>query len=188
MYGRQNDRPADHRPGDSSMRPRARLNAGFAAILTCAWLAASASRADEPKGLRWVGPDALVYVESTRPTVLIDHAQSERLSRLLHGVPSYKAALGRPELLAARATASVIAAGLGTTWEKGLRDLSGGLVFAVEGTKSLERYFLIVTPRTALFSKRRTRVSSSAFETTPNRRRIRTRSRSLNTGGSRHIA
>ena len=130
------------------MRPPAKLHAGFVWFLTLTSLTSSAAVADELKGLRWVGPEAFVYAESTRPEIFLDHAQSDRLGQLLKAVPSYQTALAKPEVLAARGVAAIVAAGLGTTWEKGLRDLTGGgIVLAIEGTKGPERAFLVVTPK-----------------------------------------
>lgn len=108
----------------------------------------SSARGDEPRGTRWVGHEALVYAESSRPEALLDRLMSDRVGAMLKGVPSYKAALAKPEVVGARFIAGLVAANLGTTPEKGARDLAGGgLVFAVEGTKTPERVFLIVTPK-----------------------------------------
>ncbi len=137
----------DRNHGESTMNPRAKLGAMLPFILA----SASVAHAGEPKGVRWVGPDALIYAESSQPEVLFDRAQSDRLSKMLNGVPAYKTALAKPEVLGARAVASIVAAGLGTTWEKGLRNLTGGgIVFAVEGTKSPERIFILITPKDAV--------------------------------------
>lgn len=133
--------------------------AGIAAVLALA-ATLSAARGDEPKGTRWVGHEALVYAESSRPEALLDRLMSNRVDTLLKAVPSYKASLAKPEVISARFIAGLVAANLGTTLEKGARDLAGGgLVFAVEGTKSPDRVFLIVTPKdVALLEKTHARI------------------------------
>lgn len=129
-----------------SQRATLRATILLALAIGCAMLGSAS--ADEPKGIRWVGPDVLIYAESTRPEVLLDRTMSPRVNGLLQGVPGYKAALARTEVMGARAIAAVVAAGLGTTWEKGLREIAGGgIVAAVEGKNGPERLFLIVTPK-----------------------------------------
>ncbi len=128
----------------AALRTLTFLGLGFALLSTFG------VRADDPKGMRWVGPEALIYAESSRFETIFDRAMSPRVGGLLEAVPGYKAALARPDVIGGRAMAAIIAAGLGTTWEKGLRDITGGgVVFAVEGAKGPERILLVVTPKDA---------------------------------------
>ena len=137
------------------MMPRALARCLWTLIFALALGGVDPARGDEPKGVRWVGPETLVYVESTHPEMAFDRATSDRVGHLLEVVPSYKAALARPEVLAGRGVAAIVAAGLGTTWEQGLRDLTGGgIVAAVEGTKGPERIFVVVTPKDASLLER----------------------------------
>lgn len=116
--------------------------------LTVILAAAVAARADDPKGSRWIGPEALIYAESSRPETLLDRALSDRVSRLLYAIPGYQTALARPDLKTGRGVVDFVARSFGTTWDKGLRDLAGGgIVFAVEGTKGPERIILVITPK-----------------------------------------
>ena len=137
------------------MTPRAPARCLWFCLVASALGGASSTLGDEPKGVRWVGPEVLLYAESTRPEMAFDRAMSDRVGHLLDGVPAYKAALAKPEVLAGRGVAAIVAAGLGTTWQKGLRDLTGGgIVAAVEGTKGPERIFVVVTPKDASLLER----------------------------------
>jgi hypothetical protein len=141
------------------MRPRGFDRGGIALVMAMA-ATLSAARGDEPKGTRWVGPEALLYAESARPEALLDRYMSDRVNKLLQTVPSYKAAMVKPEIVGAQFMAGIMAANLGTTPEKGVRDLAGGgIVFAVEGTKTPDRVFLVVTPKdSALLEQTHARV------------------------------
>src|SRR4051812_3945186 len=52
--------------------------------------------AESPRAARWVGPEAMAYVEVERPNVLIDRVTSEPFQTLLASIPPYQRALKTP--------------------------------------------------------------------------------------------
>lgn len=132
------------------MRPRAAMRTvrTTALGLLMATLAGASASAGEPRGMRWVGPETILYAEAPHPETVLDRVAQERVSGLLKAVPGYQAALAKPEVIGGRFVAGIIAAGLGTTPETGLRDLiGGGVVLAVEGDKAPDKVYMIVTPK-----------------------------------------
>ncbi len=129
---------------------------GIWALVAASWLAnAAIVQAEAPKASRWAGPGAYLYVEITRPEVLIDRASSDRINGLLKAVPGYAKALEGDQYRTFRTVADVVAGQLGTTPEKGLRDLTGGgIALAIEGAKGSEKIFVAITPKDAAFLTR----------------------------------
>ncbi len=124
-----------------------RVSVARLALVMAALSIASAARAGEPKGSRWVAADAILYGETSRPGTLLDRLLSDRSTGLIKAFPSYEKTLNRPEVKLGRGVVDFVARSFGTTWDRGLRDLAGGgIVFAVEGDKSAERIFLVITP------------------------------------------
>ena len=119
------------------------------AALAAAVLAASAAgEAGEVKGSRWAGPEAFVYVESSRPEVLLDRLTGDRVSALVARHPSFRKVMERPDVKVGRGIVDFVARGFGTSWDKGLRDLAGGGIVAVaEGKTGPERVFVVITPK-----------------------------------------
>jgi hypothetical protein len=127
-----------------------RLWAGVLALAV-----AGSARAEAPRVARLVAPDALFYAEVGRPGQVLDRVTDERLQAVLEAAPGYRDALKREGFVQFRQVVDVVAQQLGTTWDKGLRDLTGGgVVLAVEGKDKPERVFLLVTPGDADFLKR----------------------------------
>src|SRR4051794_7691575 len=81
---------------------------------------------DGPRGARWVGADAAIYLEVTHPDTLVDRLTGDQFQRLLDAVPGYEQALRGNDYRKFRAVVDLVASNLGTTWEQGLRDLAGG--------------------------------------------------------------
>ena len=99
-----------------------------------------------------VGPDAFFFAESARPDSLLDRISGDRESRLLKAIPSYAKFFEKPEIQHVRMVVELVTSQLGTTWDKAVRDLSGGgIVVAGEGTTKVDRTFLIVTPKDPAF-------------------------------------
>ncbi len=118
---------------------------GFAGLLV---LGLTPARADDPAAARWVAADAMAYVEIVRPERLIERATSPEVRDLLEAVPGLHEQLERKEIQQLAGVAQFVAAALGTTVEKGLRDLTaGGIVLAVEGENQPERLILILEAR-----------------------------------------
>jgi hypothetical protein len=128
------------------------LVVGVAAVLG-AW-----ARADEPRGARWVEEQALLYAEIRQPAAVIDRATDDRLQTLLGVAPGYEKALQGKPFRDLQIVASVVAQKLGTTWDEGLRTLTGGgIVLAAEGDDGKgqpARVFLIITPQDSAFLNR----------------------------------
>src|SRR5262249_36968443 len=110
-------------------------------------LAAATARAEPPKAARLVGADAVLYAEITRPANVVERVSNDRVQTLLASAPGYRRRLEAPEFQQFRQVVDFVSKDLGTTWDKGLRDLTGaGMILAVEGKQKPERIFLIVTP------------------------------------------
>jgi hypothetical protein len=125
-----------------------------AATVAAIWLAGSA-RADAPKATGWIAEDAIAYVEAMSPATLIDRINDPRIKTVLDLSPDAKKALNSPQFKEFQNVVEFVSGQLETTWEQGVRDLTGGgAILAVEGAKSPERIFLIVTPKDAAFLDR----------------------------------
>src|SRR5437868_5420251 len=78
--------------GERSMRRRARFNRGtwtlVFGVAAAVGLAATA-RAEGPRGSRLVGPEAVIYAESSHPDAVIDRVTGERFRALLAAIPGY---------------------------------------------------------------------------------------------------
>lgn len=131
------------------MRPRSgRLRFGsgtglFGLVLVLA--VSTAARAEAPHPARWIGADAALYLEVSRPSQLLDRVLDDQFQKALRAIPGYSRALQGGSFDKARAVVETIAGQLDTTWAQGLRDLTGGgVVLAIEG--SPPRMVAIVTP------------------------------------------
>src|SRR5947209_13938151 len=95
-------------------------------------LLAMPARADDPPAPRWVGADASIYLEVRRPSLLLDRVLSEPFQDVLHALPDYAKALEGDGARKPRAVVGFLEDKLGTTWDRGLRDLTGGgIVLAI---------------------------------------------------------
>jgi hypothetical protein len=117
--------------------------AGFAL-----WGAAGASGAEVPRAARWVADDAAIYLEILRPQAVFDRLSEAPYQTLLRAVPGFRKYLESDDYRQLRAVVDMVARGVDTTAEQGVRDLTaGGLVLAVEGRPGEPvRTILIVTP------------------------------------------
>jgi hypothetical protein len=116
------------------------------------------ANADPVHPSRWVGQDTALYLEIPKPGAVLDRVTSESFQQALNGVPQYRRYLNSPGYKTARAVVDVVAGKLGTTWEKGLRDLTGaGVVLAADGAAGkAPRVTLFVTPADPAFLARAT--------------------------------
>ena len=138
----------------------------------CLWLVVSAAlfvlvpsaRAggDQGKGeaARWIAGDAVVYFEVSHPELVLDRLTGPRVQDYLRVVPAYRTFLEGPNFGQLRAVANLIANRLDTTWDRGLRDLTGGgIVAAVEAEAGQEpRIYLLITPKDAGLLERASRI------------------------------
>src|SRR4051812_24568262 len=123
--------------------------------LAMVFLASASALADPPRAARLVSADALVYVEARQPGGLIDRVSDARLQKVLAEAPGYAEALKNGEFGKFRGVVEFVAGTLETTWDKGLRDLTGGgFVLAFEGKEKPERLFAVITPDDPDFLKR----------------------------------
>ncbi len=109
---------------------------------------AVSARAEGPRTAGWVSNEALIYAEIRQPGALLDQLRSDQVQDLLQAVPGYSKALKQPNYRQFLAVVNLVADALGTTWDEGLRELTGGgIVLAVEGKDKPERIYLILNPK-----------------------------------------
>ncbi len=115
--------------------------------LACPRVGAADTPAKSP--IDWIGADAVVCVEIPHPDRLIDRLTDPRIINYASSLPQYRNAIQSKNFRDFASVAKLIAAQLDTTWDQGLRDLTGGgIVLAVEAEKSSEpRIFLVISPR-----------------------------------------
>ena len=129
------------------------------ALAMILWLGLGVARAEAPAPLditRWVSDDAVIFVEAGRPSDLLDRLMDARVQKPLLNVPSIRNATEGEPFRKLQEVAELVSAKLGTTWEKALRDLTGGgIVFAVEAVEgSKPNVYLVATPSdTAILKK-----------------------------------
>jgi hypothetical protein len=93
-----------------------------------------------------IGPDAIVCVEIPQPEALIDRLIDPRTQEYLGVLPQYRRFLEGDQFKQLQAVANLIATQIGTTWERGLRDLTGGgIIVVVAGQEP--RISLLITPK-----------------------------------------
>lgn len=133
-------------------------------ILTLASVASPAARAGIEPGsthaTRSIAADAVVCVEIPQPERLIDRATDPRFQDYLKLLPQYQKLLKNPKFGELRAVVNLIAAQLDTTWDKGLRELTGGgITAALEGDPGQPpRVYLLITPRNKALLERANQV------------------------------
>ena len=106
------------------------------------------ARADVSAGpSNWLSNQTFAYAEIVQPARLVDQITSEKVGRLLKAVPGLESALDRKEVHELLMVADLISSELDLSTEDAVRALTrGGIVLAVEGERSPERIYLIVTP------------------------------------------
>lgn len=134
---------------------RLEMISGLAGLMLAWWVSTSVG-GETVHASRWIAGDAAIYLESAHTSPLLDRVLSETYQSALAALPGagqftqshgYKKGIAELERLSEK---------LGTTWQQGLRDLTGGgIVLAVEGEPGESaRRILIVTPTDPAFLTR----------------------------------
>ncbi|QDV33381.1 hypothetical protein [Tautonia plasticadhaerens] len=125
---------------------RAVATIGAAVVWTSAIPSALAGAREAGHGADLLGPETLAYVELSRPGVLLDRLTGDRAMGLIEAVPGYAEALESSRFGEFRRLVEFVSGQLDTTWDEGLRALSGGgIVLGVEEANP-PRLVLVVTP------------------------------------------
>src|SRR5262249_17691907 len=115
------------------------------------WLPAmAAAPADLGKSaIGWVAPDAVLCLEVPHPDRLLDRLTDPRILDYASSLSQYRNAIQSKNFREFSSIVKVIAAQLDTTWDEGLKSLTGGgIVLAGEAEKAAEpRIIMIVTPK-----------------------------------------
>lgn len=137
----------------------ARITRHLGVITTILWLGLGVASADGPAPAdvtRWVSDDAVIFVETLRPSDLLDRLMDARVQKPLLSVPSIRNAIEGEPFRKLQEVAKLVSGKLGTSWEKTIRDLTGGgIVFAVEAVEGNKpNVYLVATPSdTAILKK-----------------------------------
>jgi hypothetical protein len=88
-------------------------------------------------------------VELPHPEVLIERLTDPRIQAYLGILPQYRKVLDSDQFRHIQAVVNLVATQLGTTWDRALRDLTGGgILAAIEADAGKEpRFCLVITPR-----------------------------------------
>ena len=91
----------------------------------------------------------MIALEVPHPDLLIDRLTDPRIQQSLKLLPQYRKFLEGPQFKQLQAVAGLIAGQLQTTWDRGLRDLTGGGIVANVSVEpgSEPRIELVITPR-----------------------------------------
>ncbi|MDX2037854.1 MAG: hypothetical protein SFX72_14480 [Isosphaeraceae bacterium] len=134
------------------MKPRRFASPLAALALFASTISPLARAADAPLGVDWVSNDALVHVESARPTLLLDRFLSPSFQAYLGAIPQYKRYIESAEFKQQSAQIEFVATLLDTTWERAIRDLAGGgLILSAEVVDGKPAVTLILTPSDPAF-------------------------------------
>jgi hypothetical protein len=103
-----------------------------------------------------IGSDSVAFVEIPHPENLIDRLLDPNTQKYLGALPQYRRFLEGDQFKQIQMVARMIATQVGTTWERGLRDLTGGgIIAAVESDARKEpRIYLLITPKDPALLKR----------------------------------
>ncbi|SIO18397.1 hypothetical protein SAMN05444166_2870 [Singulisphaera sp. GP187] len=136
-------------------RMRFGIVCGFAG-LWLAWGVSTSLGADGGHASRWIAGDAAIYLELSHASPLLDQLLSDKYQNALTALPGYVQTTRSKTYKQAIAELEHVSKQLGTTWQQGLRDLTGGgIVLAVEGEPGKSaRPILIVTPTDPAFLTR----------------------------------
>jgi hypothetical protein len=128
-------------------RAMRRVRGAYAGAVAVLAIAATA-RAEPPRGARWVGADATLYLEVTRPSAVLDQVLGEPFRAVAGAVPGVDKYAENNTFRTLQAAADVVVGRLDTTRDKALRDLTGGgIVLAVEAPRGERpRGFVVITP------------------------------------------
>ena len=133
----------------SSMNP---LSLWLVVLTTvgCLLPAASAQTAQgQGDGGAKIDPRPVICLEVPHPEVLIDRLTEPRMQQYLGMLPQYRKLLEGDQFRQLKAVVNLVASQVGTTWDKGLRELtSGGIVAVVEsGPGQQPCVNLLITPK-----------------------------------------
>ena len=149
----RSERPAS-RCGDRLGRPldACRVSVGLFVLALASFASLSATAGIEPSSTdaaRSIAADAVACVEIPRPDRLIDHGTDAQFQAYLKLLPQYQRLLKTRKFGELRGVVNLIATQLDTTWDQGLRDLTGGgITAALEADPGQEpRVYLLITPR-----------------------------------------
>ncbi len=132
--------------------PRLILLVSFGLLIPSARAQTDVEKAESARNL---DPDAVACLEIPHPEALFDRLLDPATQKYLGVLPQYRRFLEGDQFKQVKAVANVIAMQLGTTWERGLRDLTGGgIIAAVESDARKEpRIALLITPKDPDFLK-----------------------------------
>ncbi len=107
-------------------------------------------------GAAEAGRDPIVLVEFPKPELLIDRLTDPSTQNYLGAFPQYRRFLEGDQFKQIQAVANLFATQLGTTWEQGLRDLTGGgIIAALDANPGRDpRISLLITPKNTDLLKR----------------------------------
>ena len=154
----QTNRARSERPassgGDWRGRPldACRVSAGLFVLALASFASPSATAGIEPSSTdaaRSIAANAVVCVEIPQPDRLIDRGTDPRFQDYLKVLPQYQKLLKDPKFGELRAVVNLIATQLDTTWDQGLRELTGGgITAALEADPGQEpRAYVLITPK-----------------------------------------
>ena len=155
-HDRQTDRHRSERPAFGPLVDRpldvCRVTIAFLFLALASFASPSAMAGIEPgssDAARSIAADAVACVEIQRPDRLIDRATDPHFQDYLKLLPQYQKLLKDPKFLELRAVVNLIAAQLDTTWDQGLRELTGGgIMAALEADPGQgPRVYVLITPR-----------------------------------------
>ncbi len=140
--------------GGSPARPRVaarrRIGLRLIAVASVAVMAQAASaRAGDKPTPGAMDPTPVIALEIPHPDLLIDRLTDPRIQHSLKLLPQYRTFLEGPQFKQLQAVAGLIAGQLHTTWDRGLRDLTGGGIVANVAVEpgNEPRIDLVITPR-----------------------------------------
>jgi len=98
---------------------------------------------------QWIAADAVLCVEIPHPDRVLDRLTDPRILDYAASLDQYRNAIQSKNFRELSSVVKLIASQLDTTWDQGLKDLTGGgIVLAVEAEKSQEpRIYLVITPK-----------------------------------------
>src|SRR4051812_32770384 len=108
-------------PSGSSWRknPMVAITRHAGALAMILWLGLGVARAEKPASIdvtRWVSDDAVIFVEATRPSDLLDRLMDARVQKPLLNVPSIKKVVEGEHFRKLQEVAELVSGKLGTTW------------------------------------------------------------------------
>ncbi len=111
--------------------------------------AAEQTIAEQPAVGAGIDPRPVVCLEIPHPEILIDRLTDPRVQQYLGILPQYRKFVEGDQFRELKAVVNLVASQVGTTWERGLRDLTGGgIVLAVEADPGQEpRVYLLIAPK-----------------------------------------